>query len=112
MVANGAKIMSTNKALTALATSILLSLFTLSTAYAQSPTADETQQLGNSTSPDVDPSASQGPDKSIVNQEKMQLNNSTKEDVPSGASNGASSGTSGSSTPSQSQPQMEEKDLQ
>ena len=50
--------MSTNKALTALAASSLLSLLTLSTAYAQSPAADEKQQLGNSARPDVDPGAS------------------------------------------------------
>ena len=104
--------MSTNKALTALAASSLLSLLTLSTAYAQSPAADEKQQLGNSAKPDVDPGASQGTDKSIVNQEKYQLNNSTKEDVPTGASSGSSSGASGSSTPGQSLPQMEKKDLQ
>ncbi len=109
MVANGVSIMSTNKALTPLAASILLSLFTVSTANAQSPATDEKQQFGNSALPDVDPGASKGTDKSIVNQEKMQLNNSTKEDVPTGASNGASSGTSGSG---QSLPQMERKDLQ
>jgi hypothetical protein len=111
MVAYGVEIMSTNKALTALAASSLLSLLTLSTAYAQSPAADEKQQLGNSAKPDVDPGASQGTDKSIVNQEKYQLNNSTKEDVPTGAS-GSSSGASGTSTPGQSLPQMEKKDLQ
>ena len=59
----------------------------------------------------IDPGASQGTDKSIVNQEKYQLNNSTKEDVPTGAS-GSSSGASGTSTPGQSLPQMEKKDLQ
>jgi hypothetical protein len=106
MFAYGVEIMSTNKALTALAASSLLSLLTLSTAYAQSPTADEKQQLGNSARPDVDPGASQGADKPIVTQEDQQLNNSTKEDVPTGAS-GASTGASGG----QSLPQMEKNDL-
>ena len=53
MVAYGVEIMSTYKALAALAASSLLSLLTLSTAYAQSPAADEKQQLGNSAKPDV-----------------------------------------------------------
>ena len=104
--------MSTNKALTALAASSLLSLLTLSTAYAQSPSADEKQQLGNSAQPDVDPGASQGTDKPIDTQEDQQLNNSTQENVPTDSSNGASSGGSGASTPDQSAPQTEKQDPQ
>ena len=95
--------MSTTKTLTALAASSVLALVAFSPAYAESIPKMEQDQVGNSTQPDVDPGASKGPDKSIVDQERMQLGNSPGPNVPEGAGAATQGG--------ESIPDMEQQDL-
>lgn len=83
--------MSTKKALLAITASSLLSLIALSPVYAESISAMEAQQFGNSAAPDVDPGASKGRDRSIVAQERMQIGNSAGPSVPSRVERGGES---------------------
>jgi hypothetical protein len=96
--------MSTNKTLSVLAASSLLALLALAPAFGQSIPKMEQEQLDNSDQPDVDPGASKGPDKPIVDQEKMQLGNQPAPNVPEGKGAATKGGPS--------IPEMEQKDIE
>jgi len=78
--------MSTKKALAGLAASSLLMFLVAAPAYAEDIPQMEQENI-EGTGPDVDPGASRGPDKSIVEQEKENMEGSGP-NVDPGASKG------------------------
>jgi hypothetical protein len=75
--------MSITKTLSILAASGALALFAVSPVYAESIPEME-KPLDNSDLPRVEPGATRGADKPIVDQERMQLGNSPEPSVPEG----------------------------
>lgn len=73
--------MSTSKVLAAIAATSVLALFSFAPAYAESIPQEQIDQLSGSDRPDVDASASKGPDASIVDQEQNQMGNEPAKDL-------------------------------
>ena len=72
--------MSTSKVIAVLAATAMVGLFSAS-AFAESIPQEEIDQYSGSSKPDVDASASKGPDASIVDQEQNQFGNEPAKDL-------------------------------